>query len=85
MDKKRNRELLQRAGGVEDREEYDENGNVLEPGLYNGVSNTAGGITTPGDQEHMAATDPISNVVEDTIDNIRKDFTNDEHIDERKH
>ncbi|SEF52851.1 hypothetical protein [Paenibacillus sp. UNC499MF] len=39
-------------------------------GIYNETSNTAGGINTPPDREDKAATDPVSDVVEEIMDNI---------------
>lgn len=39
-------------------------------GIYNETSNTAGGINTPPEREDKAATDPVSDVVEEIMDNL---------------
>ncbi|MGX4586721.1 hypothetical protein [Paenibacillus chitinolyticus] len=39
-------------------------------GIYNETSNTAGGINTPPDRENKAATDPVSYIVEEIMDNL---------------
>jgi len=39
-------------------------------GIYNETSNTAGGINTPPDREDKAATDPVSDIVEEIMDNL---------------
>jgi hypothetical protein len=47
---------------------------------FNEASVTAGGTHTPQEHEEMAATDPISNAVEEIIENVRQTF----HIDDQE-
>lgn len=51
--------------------------------IYNDTTNTAGGITTPADQENCASTDMISGAVEEMMDRIQKDFIGD--TEQEKH
>lgn len=51
--------------------------------IYNETTNTAGGITTPADQENCASTDMISGAVAEMMDRIQHDFVGDSEDDKR--
>ncbi|MFE5317790.1 hypothetical protein ACFQ88_03665 [Paenibacillus sp. NPDC056579] len=53
--------------------------------IYNETTNTAGGITTPADQEDCASTDMISNAVAEMMDRIQEDFIGEPEDDKRQH
>lgn len=48
---------------------------------YNETSNTAAGINTPPENENIAATDMLSDAVEQIVDNVSRAFGNDEPED----
>ncbi|MFE4569099.1 hypothetical protein [Paenibacillus chitinolyticus] len=50
-------------------------------GIYNETSNTAGGINTPPDREDKAATDPVSDIVEEIMDNLSGEHPTDPSSD----
>lgn len=47
-------------------------------GYYNETTNTAGGIPTPPDRENIGPFDPLNDMVEGIMDNIKHAFDDEE-------
>ncbi|PYI55776.1 hypothetical protein [Paenibacillus flagellatus] len=50
------------------------NGNDGQPDVYNETTNTAGGITTPANQQDVSPTDLLAEAVEEGMDRLRQTF-----------